>query len=194
MRPIRPLTTRQNQVLRLVARGWTNKEIGRELGISEQGVKVHISRLLERCGAANRVELVSLTRAWSFADDGESSSLPGEMTRIARYLDGSLAEPSLGQLRRRLDGQAPSPFGLHSLEMSSDAPADLQKAVGSLRSVLGEVDIAMKLAAELPPETVSGPLLEAVRTRMRVALAFTEQVARLAARERERDGEMRVAT
>ena len=64
----RPLTARQHVILRSVARGKTNKDIAAELGISEQGVKVHISRLLERYGAENRVELVSVTSVMAGLD------------------------------------------------------------------------------------------------------------------------------
>jgi len=73
----RPLTPRQHVILRNVARGKTNKDIAAELGISEQGVKVHISRLLERYGAENRVELVNLARAWPEADGNRYAELSG---------------------------------------------------------------------------------------------------------------------
>ncbi|MBU6423538.1 MAG: helix-turn-helix transcriptional regulator, partial [Chloroflexi bacterium] len=44
------LTARQAEVVGLVARGFTNEQIGGLLGISERGVRAQISRLLKRFG------------------------------------------------------------------------------------------------------------------------------------------------
>src|SRR5262249_22320590 len=51
------LTTRQREVLALVASGGTNKEVARRLAISEETVKHHITNLLHRTGMSSRVEL-----------------------------------------------------------------------------------------------------------------------------------------
>src|SRR6266567_4458048 len=83
----RALTPRQQVILRAVARGKTNRGIAAELGISEQGVKVHISRLLERYGAENRVELVSLTQAWPSADEHGYAELSGDIAGIRARLN-----------------------------------------------------------------------------------------------------------
>src|SRR5713226_8693782 len=53
----RRLTDRQTAVLELVATGLGNKEIGHELGISEQAVKEHVSNLLRLLAAPNRAAL-----------------------------------------------------------------------------------------------------------------------------------------
>ena len=53
------LTSREQEVLALVARGLTNKEIARELVISESTVKVHVRHLLEKLGASTRTEAAS---------------------------------------------------------------------------------------------------------------------------------------
>ena len=50
------LTPRENEVLLLVARGLTNKDIARELVISESTVKVHVRHVLEKLGAGTRTE------------------------------------------------------------------------------------------------------------------------------------------
>lgn len=53
----RGLTPRQIEVMHLVVRGCTNKEIARSLGVGEQSAKEHVSRLLRRFDAPNRVVL-----------------------------------------------------------------------------------------------------------------------------------------
>ena len=50
------LTHRQLEVLRLMAQGNSNKEIARELGISENTVRVHISAIISALDATNRTE------------------------------------------------------------------------------------------------------------------------------------------
>jgi PAS domain S-box-containing protein len=52
------LTERQRQVLALVRRGRTNKEIASTLGVSEQAAKVQVSKLLRKFGVQNRAALV----------------------------------------------------------------------------------------------------------------------------------------
>jgi DNA-binding CsgD family transcriptional regulator len=61
------ITSRQQQVLTLVARGQTNKEIAHELAITERGVAAHISRLLRTYNAPNRAGLVATTLSASYA-------------------------------------------------------------------------------------------------------------------------------
>jgi len=51
------LTTREQQVLRLIARGYTYKEIGRELTISVKTVEAHVSAVLRKLQLSNRHEL-----------------------------------------------------------------------------------------------------------------------------------------
>ena len=50
------LTNREVEVLRLVARGMTNKKIGSELYISVKTVNNHVTNILEKISAANRAE------------------------------------------------------------------------------------------------------------------------------------------
>ena len=55
--PLEPLTDREEQVLALVARGRTNAEIAAELFIGVTTVKTHVTSLLTKLGARNRVEI-----------------------------------------------------------------------------------------------------------------------------------------
>jgi two-component system NarL family response regulator len=53
------LTLREMAVLRLVAAGKPNREIGESLNISEGTVKIHLSHLFEKLGATSRTEAVA---------------------------------------------------------------------------------------------------------------------------------------
>lgn len=50
------LTERERQVLKTIAGGYSNKEIGHRLGITEGTVKVHVKNLLHKLGLRSRVE------------------------------------------------------------------------------------------------------------------------------------------
>jgi DNA-binding NarL/FixJ family response regulator len=56
------LTPREREVLAHIVAGRTYTEIARELVLSEKTVSVHVSHLLHKTGAANRVELAQLAR------------------------------------------------------------------------------------------------------------------------------------
>lgn len=53
---LRDLTEREQDVLRLIAKGFSNKHIAEELSIAEGTVKVHVKRLLSKLGLNSRVE------------------------------------------------------------------------------------------------------------------------------------------
>jgi DNA-binding NarL/FixJ family response regulator len=53
------LTPREVEVLTAVSNGLTNKEIARELGISQHTVKFHLESLMRKLGASSRAEAVS---------------------------------------------------------------------------------------------------------------------------------------
>jgi two-component system nitrate/nitrite response regulator NarL len=56
------LTNRQFDVLRLLAKGQSNKVIARDLGLSVSTVKVHLNTVFRALGASNRVEAVVRAR------------------------------------------------------------------------------------------------------------------------------------
>ncbi|MFF3349522.1 AAA family ATPase [Streptomyces sp. NPDC002779] len=55
-----PLTAREQDVLRLLARGRSNRQIGEELFISGKTASVHVSNILAKLGAASRGEAVAV--------------------------------------------------------------------------------------------------------------------------------------
>jgi DNA-binding CsgD family transcriptional regulator len=172
----RPLTPRQQVILSSVARGKTNKDIAAELGISEQGVKVHISRLLERYGAENRVELVTLTRAWPEEAESDYAELSGDIAGIRAGLNKTYQEATAFSEMHGGNGHLVASVSAKTNGHAAKAGTDIAAEVRSLREVLGEINVALKLARELPADADVGPLVDAIRTRVGAAL---EQSARL---------------
>lgn len=54
------LTHRERDVLQLITNGLSNKETGRELGISPRTVEVHRARVMEKLGARNATDLMRI--------------------------------------------------------------------------------------------------------------------------------------
>jgi len=54
------LTQREREVLALMVQGWSNPEIGEQLGVSRSTVKFHISSILAKLGVASRTEGAAL--------------------------------------------------------------------------------------------------------------------------------------
>lgn len=63
------LSAREAEILRLVARGMSNREIGRMLFISEHTAANHIRSILRKTGCANRTEATSYAHRHSLAGD-----------------------------------------------------------------------------------------------------------------------------
>lgn len=57
------LTPRELDVLRRVARGWTNRRIGEDLGLREPTVKAYLSTAMRKLGAGNRTAAAHVARA-----------------------------------------------------------------------------------------------------------------------------------
>lgn len=54
--PLAQLSPREQDILRGIARGASNKEIGRELGIAETTVKIHVQHVLRKLDVGSRVQ------------------------------------------------------------------------------------------------------------------------------------------
>lgn len=72
--PVEELTERELEVLTLVGRGFTNKAIGVQLGISDRTVQGHLARIFTRLNASSRTEAVmrAVSLGWLPPDLGET--------------------------------------------------------------------------------------------------------------------------
>jgi DNA-binding NarL/FixJ family response regulator len=71
------LTTREDEILRLIAAGWTNGEIADHLFISPLTCKSHVSRILTKLEARDRIQLVVLAYESGLVIPGQGSGMPG---------------------------------------------------------------------------------------------------------------------
>jgi DNA-binding NarL/FixJ family response regulator len=56
------LTGREREVVRMIAAGLRNRDIGERLSISENTVKVHLHNIYEKLGVEGRMELLLLAQ------------------------------------------------------------------------------------------------------------------------------------
>ncbi len=66
-RPRAVLTIRQQQLITLVAKGLTNKEIASELNLSEYTIRNHIHRIMKQVEVGSRGEAVQALRAHGYS-------------------------------------------------------------------------------------------------------------------------------
>jgi len=73
--PVERLTDRELEVLSLTAKGYTNKAIGVQLGISDRTVQGHLAKIFNKLHAASRTEAVmrSVSLGWLPPDLGQLS-------------------------------------------------------------------------------------------------------------------------
>lgn len=69
------LTKRQLEVLELVAKGKTYKEIGKVLGLTERTVKYHMQRLLEILHLENRAQAIAYAARKGLTGEGEMKEI-----------------------------------------------------------------------------------------------------------------------
>jgi DNA-binding NarL/FixJ family response regulator len=66
MNGARDLTRREREIIACVARGMTNVEIARELGVSTGTVKSHLSSVFAKLGVSNRTQAAMTTLEGAF--------------------------------------------------------------------------------------------------------------------------------
>ena len=77
------LTRRQTEILPLLAKGMSNKEIARELNIAEGTAKVHTTALLRALGARNRTEAAFFAAKPVGAKGGLGKAASGRFVSLA---------------------------------------------------------------------------------------------------------------
>ncbi len=65
------LTAREQEVLVLLAKGFSNAEIAAQLVISVAAVKYHVSNILSKMGVTNRTEAAALARQYGFTSSSD---------------------------------------------------------------------------------------------------------------------------
>lgn len=73
------LTPREQEVLRLISVGSTNREIAQQLYISEGTVKTHVTHLLNRLNLRNRSQLAIYANSVSTVPD----AIPKQLKQLA---------------------------------------------------------------------------------------------------------------
>ncbi len=79
-----PLTAREQDVLRLLALGRSNRQIGEELFISGKTASVHVSNILAKLGAASRGEAVAVAYREGLIPAASKAATTAERTPDAR--------------------------------------------------------------------------------------------------------------
>lgn len=83
--PLAPLTARERDVVRLLARGLSNARIARELHLAPGTVKVHVAAVLAKLGLADRIQVVIWAYENAVVHVGEQGGPPGAAgTRLSR--------------------------------------------------------------------------------------------------------------
>ncbi|MGW1052669.1 response regulator transcription factor [Streptomyces sp. NPDC001118] len=67
------LTAREADVLRLIAEGRSNREIARQLVVSEATVKTHINRIFTKTGSRDRAQAIRYAYTHGYAEPGTST-------------------------------------------------------------------------------------------------------------------------
>ena len=78
--PLQALSPREREVLGLVTRGCSNRQIARELGIGDETVKTHVSSVLAKLGVQDRIQAAIFALRHEAASPGSGrsgSGLPG---------------------------------------------------------------------------------------------------------------------
>jgi len=105
------LTPREMDVIRLMAVGRSNKEIGSSLDVTEGTVKVHVNHILAKLGVAGRVEAIMVAVQRGFVQLIEILQGPA---RVSREQENSVTGPHSGRDISKAIGPSNSSSQLHT--------------------------------------------------------------------------------
>ena len=88
------LSPRQQDIMRLVHRGWTNKMIARELGVAEGTVKVHLSVIFRALGVHNRSAAIAVINGWLEAGQDTLGRATTVALRAVAFAPAATASPA----------------------------------------------------------------------------------------------------
>ncbi|PTB19316.1 DNA-binding response regulator [Trinickia symbiotica] len=119
------LSPRQEQIMRCVHMGSTNKMIARTLGISEGTVKIHLASIFQQLGAPNRAAAVAIYNGWLTP---QLEVLRGEHEHAPK---AAIGQPGPVPLRRRTTFKYPLPRQdeTNSLPMAAEPATPFRKTV-----------------------------------------------------------------
>jgi len=109
------LTPREQQVVALVSEGLSNRQVARELILSEHTVKKYLFRIFEKLGSSNRVELVLYAVHHASMQQSNTEYISADVGRVGcwlfcgtRWMSGSGGEPVISGQWSVVGGQWPA--------------------------------------------------------------------------------------
>jgi DNA-binding NarL/FixJ family response regulator len=55
---LRTITERERQIMQLIVRGWSNQQIGQNLGVTERTVRFHVRNIYDKLNLSSRAEVI----------------------------------------------------------------------------------------------------------------------------------------
>ncbi|MGH2378607.1 MAG: response regulator transcription factor [Candidatus Limnocylindria bacterium] len=138
------MTARQLEVLELVARGRSNREIASLLNVSENGVKAHIARLLVKFGVPNRAALVRVALPEARTTGGSVGEIYGLLhSTLSEVIGRTATEALMRRALRRASSQDPELGALVRKSAAGDGPVqwwnDERRGMSHLGAVMREL-------------------------------------------------------
>jgi DNA-binding NarL/FixJ family response regulator len=129
------LSPRQEQIMRCVHMGSTNKMIARALGISEGTVKIHLASIFQQLGAPNRAAAVAIYNGWLNAQLEVLRTSQDSAERPVRGQPGVV--PLRRRTRRKFKYPLPANDTRAPLPMAAEATVPFGDAVPAAKQETG---------------------------------------------------------